>query len=90
MEATKTMTVELTEEQYVHIQQILKMNKPSRTRLTSTEKFLISNLLESMIGELSSVHLKNEYDEPTSWEIQEYEEAQERIKQYNTIINKLK
>ena len=90
MEATKqTMTVELTEEQYVHIQQILKMDKPSRTRLTSTEKFLISNLLDSMIGELSSVHLKNEYGEPTNWEKQEYEEAQERIKQYQTIIKKL-
>ena len=39
--AEKTMTVELTESQYLHIQSILKMNKPSRTRLTQNEKNMI-------------------------------------------------
>ena len=55
MEATKTMTVELTEEQYVHIQQILKMNKPSRTRLTSTEKGHIKYMCKWWLGNFSQL-----------------------------------
>lgn len=55
MEATKTMTVELTEEQYVHIQQILKMNKPSRTRLTSTEKGQIKYMCKWWLGNFSQL-----------------------------------
>lgn len=37
----KTMTVELTYEQYKHITNILNQNKPSRTRLTKDEKGMI-------------------------------------------------
>ena len=55
MEATKTMTVELTEEQYGHIQQILKMNKPSRTRLTSTEKGHIKYMCKWWLGNFSQL-----------------------------------
>lgn len=90
MEATEQkITVELTETQYTHIQEILRMNRPSRTRLTSTEKCIINELLESMIGELSSVSLRNEYGEPTQWEQLEFDDAQKRIKEYKTIIKKL-
>ena len=90
MEATeKTMTIELTETQYTHIQEILRMNRPSRTRLTSTEKGIISDLLEGIIGELSCIHLKNEYGEPTHWEQVEFDDAQKRIKEYKTILKKL-
>jgi hypothetical protein len=41
MEKEKTMTVELTESQYLHIKSILSMNKPSKTRLTQDEKDMI-------------------------------------------------
>ena len=56
MEAMEqTMTVELTEEQYVHIQQILKMNKPSRTRLTSTEKKQIKYMCNWWLSSFSEL-----------------------------------
>ena len=39
------MTIELSYEQYKHIQSILKQDKPSRTRLTQEEKQFIVNTL---------------------------------------------
>jgi hypothetical protein len=38
----ETMTIELTYEQYKHIQSILNQDKPSRTRLTRDEKDMIN------------------------------------------------
>jgi hypothetical protein len=41
----QTMSVELTESQYLHIQSILKQDKPSKTRLSQDEKqFIIYTL----------------------------------------------
>lgn len=46
MEATKeqTISVELTESQYLHIQSILKQDKPSKTRLSREEKEMILHM----------------------------------------------
>ena len=86
----QTMTVELTETQYKHIQEVLAMDKPSKTRLTSTEKSVICNLLRSMISELGSVpHPNNEFRETTGWEESQYLDAQETIKEYKSIVKKL-
>jgi hypothetical protein len=41
----QTISVELTESQYKHIQSILKQDKPSRTRLSQEEKNYILTLL---------------------------------------------
>lgn len=56
MEAVKekTMTVEITESQYNHIQEVLKMNKPSRTRLTQSEKNMIYLMASNWQGSFST------------------------------------
>lgn len=43
------MTIELSYEQYKHIQEVLKMNKPSRTRLTQDEKSMISMICHTFL-----------------------------------------
>lgn len=45
MEATEQkITLEVTETQYKHIQEVLAMNKPSKTRLTQQEKDMIHHM----------------------------------------------
>ena len=42
--AEQTRTIELTETQYKHIQEVLAMDKPSKTRLTQQEKDMIHHM----------------------------------------------
>ena len=47
------MSVELTKSQYLHIQSILKQDKPSRTRLSRDEKDYILTLLSHEVDAMS-------------------------------------
>lgn len=87
--AEQTISVELTETQYKHIKEVLAMDKPSRTRLTQTEKNYICNLLLSIVSEKQCIDIDFEFREPNQCEIDDYKSAQDDIKVYNTIINKL-
>ena len=49
----KTMSVELTKSQYLHIQSILKQDKPSKTRLSRDEKNYILTLLDHEVDAMS-------------------------------------
>jgi hypothetical protein len=45
------MTMELSYEQYKHIQEVLKQDKPSRTKLSRDEKDFITYCLNSFLSE---------------------------------------
>ena len=47
------MSVELTKSQYLHLQSILKQDKPSRTRLSRGEKNYILTLLSHDVDAMS-------------------------------------
>lgn len=47
----QTISVELTESQYLHIQAILKQDKPSKTRLTREEKGFIRYCMNHFLEE---------------------------------------
>ena len=63
MTKEKTMLVELTESQYLHIQSILKQDKPSRTRLSREEKNYILQLLSHEEDALCSYDNDDDKDE---------------------------
>lgn len=69
------ITVELTEEQYVHIQQLLKMDKPSKTKLTREEKGYI---ITALVHEQQAIDYDNQ-DDLTKW----------RLKIIDSIVRKL-
>jgi len=59
----QTISVELTESQYLHIQSILKQDKPSRTRLSREEKGFILQLLDHESDALCSYNDDDDKDE---------------------------
>jgi hypothetical protein len=49
----QTISVELTKSQYLHLQSILKQDKPSRTRLSRGEKNYILTLLSHEVDAMA-------------------------------------
>lgn len=81
MEAVKekTMKLELTESQYNHIQEILKMDKPSKTRLTRDEKDFILGMIQGDVDALSEVDEQDIQDEHYQWRIRNQQSIRKKL-----------
>lgn len=73
------MTIELTETQYKHIQEVLAMNKPSKTRLTRDEKDYILSLIDGDEDALSEPDELDLQDEHYQWRIRNQESIKKKL-----------